>query len=228
MAMRCLALTVIKPKFSDISNSRGCIPSRSSCRACKVAKLLSLRLKVSDPASTDCISNCLLGLQWRLKQQKEVLLDRHLSFSMDRKFYNFSAQTIKEWYSYPRHLTVRIFLAWSRVVKRVLGAKMKFGFITGTYKKPSGDPELIEQWTRVDGMVASWLLNAMTKNLSNGFIYAKSTRTVWIALNEQYEVTKDNTTSVSDMVMELVRVPKQIPHDPIQANHTGEYAGPFD
>ncbi|KAL0368329.1 UNVERIFIED_CONTAM: Retrovirus-related Pol polyprotein from transposon RE2 [Sesamum calycinum] len=41
---------------------------------------------------------------------------------------------------------------------------------------------------------------------------------------EQKEVTKDNTISISDMVMELVRVLKQIPHDPIQVNHTGEYA----
>ncbi|KAL0392922.1 UNVERIFIED_CONTAM: Retrovirus-related Pol polyprotein from transposon RE2 [Sesamum radiatum] len=41
---------------------------------------------------------------------------------------------------------------------------------------------------------------------------------------EQKEVTKDNTTSISDLVMELVRVLKQIPHDPIHVNHTGEYA----
>ncbi|KAL0414889.1 UNVERIFIED_CONTAM: hypothetical protein Sradi_1690600 [Sesamum radiatum] len=78
------------------------------------------------------------------------------------------------------------FLAWSRAVKRALGAKMKLGFITRTSKKPSGDPDLIEQWTRVDYMVASWLLNAMTKNVSNAFIYAKSARTLWIALNERY------------------------------------------
>ncbi|KAL0392923.1 UNVERIFIED_CONTAM: hypothetical protein Sradi_2515100 [Sesamum radiatum] len=84
---------------------------------------------------------------------------------MDRKFYNFSAQTIEEWYSYPHHLTCKNFLAWSKAVKRALGAKMKYGFITGTCKKPSGDPELIEQWTRVDCMVASWLLNAITVNL---------------------------------------------------------------
>ncbi|KAL0349930.1 UNVERIFIED_CONTAM: hypothetical protein Sradi_4142200 [Sesamum radiatum] len=83
-------------------------------------------------------------------------------------------------------LASKNFLAWSRAVKRVLGATMKLGFITGTCKKPSGDPELIEQWTRVDCMVASWLLNAMTKNIYNGFIYAKSARTLWIALNEQY------------------------------------------
>ncbi|KAL0395485.1 UNVERIFIED_CONTAM: hypothetical protein Slati_4514700 [Sesamum latifolium] len=78
------------------------------------------------------------------------------------------------------------FLAWSRAVKRALGAKMKLGFIIGTCKKPSGDPDLIEQWTRVHCMVASWLLNAMTKNVSNAFIYAKSARTLWIALNERY------------------------------------------
>ncbi|KAL0392919.1 UNVERIFIED_CONTAM: hypothetical protein Sradi_2514700 [Sesamum radiatum] len=60
---------------------------------------------------------------------------------MDRKFYNFSAQTIQEWYSYPCHLTGKNFLAWSRAAKRALGAKMKLGFITGTCKKPSGDPE---------------------------------------------------------------------------------------
>ncbi|KAL0410884.1 UNVERIFIED_CONTAM: hypothetical protein Slati_3678100 [Sesamum latifolium] len=39
------------------------------------------------------------------------------------------------------------FHAWSRAVRRVLGAKSKLGFITGTCVKPTGDPELIEQWT---------------------------------------------------------------------------------
>ncbi|KAL0416720.1 UNVERIFIED_CONTAM: hypothetical protein Slati_3503900 [Sesamum latifolium] len=36
--------------------------------------------------------------------------------------------------------------------------------------------------------VASWLLNAMTKNISNAFIYTKSARTLWITLNERYGV----------------------------------------
>ncbi|KAK4395262.1 hypothetical protein Sango_1680500, partial [Sesamum angolense] len=76
------------------------------------------------------------------------------------------------------------FLAWSRAVRRALGAKSKLGFITGACRKPTGDPELIEQWTRVDCMVASWLLNTMTKNISNAFIYAKSARTLWIDLEQ--------------------------------------------
>ncbi|KAK4404274.1 hypothetical protein Sango_0796000 [Sesamum angolense] len=78
------------------------------------------------------------------------------------------------------------FLAWSRAVRRALGAKSKLGFITGACRKPTGDPELIEQWTRVDCMVASWLLNTMTKNISNAFIYAKSARTLWIDLEQRY------------------------------------------
>ncbi|KAK4404468.1 hypothetical protein Sango_0815400 [Sesamum angolense] len=73
-----------------------------------------------------------------------------------------------------------------KAVRRALGAKSKLGFITGACRKPTGDPELIEQWTRVDCMVASWLLNTMTKNISNAFIYAKSARTLWIDLEQRY------------------------------------------
>ncbi|KAL0333140.1 UNVERIFIED_CONTAM: hypothetical protein Scaly_2215500 [Sesamum calycinum] len=152
MAMRCLALTVIKPKFSDISNSPGCIPSgRSSTQA----------TEGSAAGQAPLVQHGSEVLQLLRSDHPGMVL---VSSPLDGKN----------------------FLAWSRAVKHVLGAKMKLGFITGTCKKPSGDPELIEQWTRVDCMVASWLLNAMTKNVSNAFIYAKSVRTLWIALNEQY------------------------------------------
>ncbi|KAL0386181.1 UNVERIFIED_CONTAM: hypothetical protein Sradi_3012400 [Sesamum radiatum] len=80
------------------------------------------------------------------------------------------------------------FLAWSRGVRRALEAKSKLGFITGTCKRPIGDPELIEQWTRADSMVVTWLLNAMNKNIANAFIYIKSARVLWITLTERYSV----------------------------------------
>ncbi|KAL0451121.1 UNVERIFIED_CONTAM: Ribulose bisphosphate carboxylase/oxygenase activase 1, chloroplastic [Sesamum latifolium] len=77
------------------------------------------------------------------------------------------------------------FLAWSRGVRRALEAK-KLGFITSTCKRPVGDSKLIEQWTRADSMVVTWLLNAMNKNITNAFIYTKSARVLWITLNERY------------------------------------------
>ncbi|KAK4389641.1 Retrovirus-related Pol polyprotein from transposon TNT 1-94 [Sesamum angolense] len=75
--------------------------------------------------------------------------------------------------------------------RRALGAKSKLGFITVTCAKPVGDPGLLQQWTRVDCMVTSWLLNAMTKSISNAFIYTKFARTLWITLNERYGVCNE-------------------------------------
>ncbi|KAL0439534.1 UNVERIFIED_CONTAM: hypothetical protein Slati_2436400 [Sesamum latifolium] len=80
------------------------------------------------------------------------------------------------------------FLAWSRGVRRALEAKSKLGFIISTCKRPVGDPELIEQWTRTDSMVVTWLLNAMNKSIPNAFIYTKSARVLWITLIERYGV----------------------------------------
>ncbi|KAL0299852.1 UNVERIFIED_CONTAM: Retrovirus-related Pol polyprotein from transposon RE2 [Sesamum calycinum] len=71
------------------------------------------------------------------------------------------------------------FLAWSRAVRRALGAKSKLGFITGACRNLLEIQNSFEQWTRVDCMVASWLLNTMMKNTSNAFIYAKSARTLF-------------------------------------------------
>ncbi|KAL0409412.1 UNVERIFIED_CONTAM: hypothetical protein Sradi_1875600 [Sesamum radiatum] len=51
-----------------------------------------------------------------------------------------------------------------------------------------GDTELIEQWTRTDSMVVSWLLNSMIGNISNAFIHTKSAKTLWITLNERYGI----------------------------------------
>ncbi|KAL0436217.1 UNVERIFIED_CONTAM: Retrovirus-related Pol polyprotein from transposon RE1 [Sesamum radiatum] len=83
-------------------------------------------------------------------------------------------------------LNGRNFLAWSRIVKIALGAKLKLGFITGECKKPAADSEHYRQWIRVDCMVTSWLLNTIAKNITNAFLYAKSTRELWVELEERF------------------------------------------
>ncbi|KAL0416250.1 UNVERIFIED_CONTAM: Retrovirus-related Pol polyprotein from transposon RE1 [Sesamum latifolium] len=44
----------------------------------------------------------------------------------------------------------RNYLSWSRSIRLALGAKQKLGFIDGTYGKPSGNKDEMEQWERVD------------------------------------------------------------------------------
>ncbi|KAL0448485.1 UNVERIFIED_CONTAM: hypothetical protein Slati_1404900 [Sesamum latifolium] len=74
------------------------------------------------------------------------------------------------------------FLAWKRLVVIALRAKMKLGFIDGRYNVPDSTSGDYETWIRVDSMVTSWILNAMTKKVSKAFLYAKSSRQLWLDL----------------------------------------------
>ncbi|KAL0426863.1 UNVERIFIED_CONTAM: hypothetical protein Slati_2861100, partial [Sesamum latifolium] len=78
------------------------------------------------------------------------------------------------------------FLAWKRSVVIALRAKMKLGFIDGRYNVPDSTSGDYETWIRVDSMVTSWILNAMTKKVSKAFLYAKSSRQLWLDLEERY------------------------------------------
>ncbi|KAL0308990.1 UNVERIFIED_CONTAM: hypothetical protein Sradi_5841300 [Sesamum radiatum] len=84
-------------------------------------------------------------------------------------------------------LNFRNFSAWSREVKIALGAKLKLGFITGECKKPAVDSEHYKQWVRIDCTVTSWLLNSITKNITDAFLYAKSARELWVELEERFD-----------------------------------------
>ncbi|KAK4382488.1 Retrovirus-related Pol polyprotein from transposon RE1 [Sesamum angolense] len=78
------------------------------------------------------------------------------------------------------------FLAWKRSVVIALRAKMKLGFIDGRYVIPDRASDAYETWIRVDSMVTSWILNAMTKRISKAFLYTKSSRQLWLDLEERY------------------------------------------
>ncbi|KAL0355297.1 UNVERIFIED_CONTAM: Copia protein [Sesamum radiatum] len=79
------------------------------------------------------------------------------------------------------------FLAWRRSIVIALRAKMKLGFIDGTYTVLEKSLDTYEAWIRVDSMVTSWILNAITERISKAFLYAKSSRQLWLDLEERYK-----------------------------------------
>ncbi|KAL0417020.1 UNVERIFIED_CONTAM: hypothetical protein Slati_3533900 [Sesamum latifolium] len=83
-------------------------------------------------------------------------------------------------------LTRKNFLNWSYAVKRALRAKMKLGFIDGTLLKPDVTDATFEKWIRVDSMVTTWILNSISKEIVEGFMYTKSSRSLWLDLEERY------------------------------------------
>ncbi|KAL0404495.1 UNVERIFIED_CONTAM: Retrovirus-related Pol polyprotein from transposon RE2 [Sesamum radiatum] len=67
-----------------------------------------------------------------------------------------------------------------------LRARMKLGFIDGSYVMPDRTAENYETWIRVDSKVTSGIFNAITKKISKAFLYTKTFRQLWMDLEERY------------------------------------------
>ncbi|KAG8633622.1 hypothetical protein MANES_18G122701v8 [Manihot esculenta] len=70
------------------------------------------------------------------------------------------------------------YIYWSRAVQIALRAKKKLGFVNGTIKAPEPDSDDYEKWATADSMVVSWLLNAMSKDISDAFVFSKRDESV--------------------------------------------------
>ncbi|KAL2235904.1 UNVERIFIED_CONTAM: hypothetical protein Sindi_1322600 [Sesamum indicum] len=75
---------------------------------------------------------------------------------------------------------------WVKSIKFALGAKQKVGFIDGTCQKPTHDKTEIEQWQRTDCMVVSWILNSISKDIAEAFLYTTSAMDLWLELESRF------------------------------------------
>ncbi|KAK4388302.1 hypothetical protein Sango_2436800 [Sesamum angolense] len=78
------------------------------------------------------------------------------------------------------------FWAWRRSIVIALHAKMKLRFIDGTFAIPDKTSNTYETWIPLDPMVTSWILNAITMKISKAFLHTKSSRQLWLDLEERY------------------------------------------
>lgn len=63
---------------------------------------------------------------------------------------------------------------WRRGVPISLSAKNKLGFITGGYRSPDPNSPLLNQWQRCNDMVIAWLLNSLSREISESVIYSQN------------------------------------------------------
>ncbi|KAL2248423.1 UNVERIFIED_CONTAM: hypothetical protein Sindi_2694600, partial [Sesamum indicum] len=68
------------------------------------------------------------------------------------------------------------FLYWSSSIKITLGAKMKLSFLNEEGIKPVDGNKELEQWVRADYMVTSWILNSISKDIVESFLYTSTAR----------------------------------------------------
>ncbi|KAL0341715.1 UNVERIFIED_CONTAM: hypothetical protein Scaly_1834100 [Sesamum calycinum] len=100
------------------------------------------------------------------------------------------------------------YLPWSRSIRIALGAKMKLGFINGKSQKPNEDSDEYEQWVRNDCMVTSWILNSISKEIVETFLYVNSARELWTELETHFG--ECNGPLVYQIQREIALHPKKI------------------
>ncbi|XP_060190761.1 uncharacterized protein LOC132620054 [Lycium barbarum] len=77
--------------------------------------------------------------------------------------------------------------SWRRGVLRALSEKNKIGFINGEIQKPDVDSSTFAQWERCDDMVTSWILNSLSKDLSDSLQYVNNAKELWEELEDRYD-----------------------------------------
>ncbi|KAL2236571.1 UNVERIFIED_CONTAM: hypothetical protein Sindi_0848800 [Sesamum indicum] len=75
-------------------------------------------------------------------------------------------------------------LSWSKAMRIALGAKMKVEYIDGESEKPQKNSNNYKQWLRNDCLVTSWILNSVSKDIAENFIFTNSARELWVELEK--------------------------------------------
>ncbi|XP_076950879.1 uncharacterized protein LOC143623998 [Bidens hawaiensis] len=77
------------------------------------------------------------------------------------------------------------FNAWKRAMSIALSAKNKLRFVTGDVPIPS-IPTQQQLWQRCNDMVISWILNTLSKDISESVLYTQTAHQLWTELDDRY------------------------------------------
>jgi hypothetical protein len=77
---------------------------------------------------------------------------------------------------------------WKRAITLALNSKNKLGFVNDSIKALSEetDPKGYATWSRCNDMVHSWIVNALSLEISNSVIYYSTAHEVWEDLRERF------------------------------------------
>ena len=86
-----------------------------------------------------------------------------------------------------------------------LSVKNKLGFIDGSIPKPIGnDLPLLLTWICNNNMVISWILNSISKEISDSVIFIDSTYDIWLDLKDMFQ--QSNGPRIFHLRRELINL----------------------
>lgn len=77
--------------------------------------------------------------------------------------------------------------SWKKAMTMALEGKNKFGFVDGSIPAPPpGDPNSV-LWRRNNNIVASWLMNSLTKEMQSTILHCNTAMAIWQDLKDRFE-----------------------------------------
>src|ERR1044072_3127199 len=86
-----------------------------------------------------------------------------------------------------RQLTEDNYSSKKRSMILALTSNNKIGFVDGSIVQPEPDDPLFRSWTRNKNLVASWLLNSITREITASVIYSTTAAAIWNDLQTRFE-----------------------------------------
>ncbi|XP_013617307.1 PREDICTED: uncharacterized protein LOC106323784 [Brassica oleracea var. oleracea] len=71
------------------------------------------------------------------------------------------------------------FHSWKHSIRMALNVRNKLGFIDGTIPKPPDNHRDAGSWSRCNDMVATWIMNYVSKKIAHSLIYMSTAKSIW-------------------------------------------------
>ncbi|CAI9090213.1 OLC1v1024939C1 [Oldenlandia corymbosa var. corymbosa] len=86
-------------------------------------------------------------------------------------------------------LNEKNYLIWKNAMIPALEAKMKLGFVDGSFPKPPEGTLKCIRWNRANSLVCSWIKSSMMPDLAKYFMFVHDAKTLWSQLEKRYGTT---------------------------------------
>ncbi|KAL0328067.1 UNVERIFIED_CONTAM: Retrovirus-related Pol polyprotein from transposon RE1 [Sesamum calycinum] len=102
-------------------------------------------------------------------------------------------------------------LSWSRSVRIALEGRDKLGYIDGTCARPADGSASLRQWRITNSMVRTWILNTLSKDIVNAYLYAASASCGWIwrCVTRNQILVQDPLPHINKAYSMVLRVERQ-------------------
>lgn len=96
------------------------------------------------------------------------------------------------------------FHSWRRSVHMALNFHNKFGFFDGKIPKPPDNHRNFGSWSRCNDMVATWLMNSVSKKIGQSLLFMSTAESIWKNISSRFK--HDDALCVYEIEQQLSRL----------------------